>query len=93
LTVAQMAPFLGGRQYELTRPADAPAMGHLATHVTTGNQDISTYDGVNNLSATQLAQRISMIDQVLAALPGADNAAQDALQQQRNELMARLSLQ
>jgi hypothetical protein len=91
-TLAQVAPFLGGRQYELTRPPGAPASGHFAFHVTSGNQDYSTSDGANALTADQLTQRISIIDDLMDAVPEADTAAEEALQQQKGALAARQGL-
>jgi len=88
-TLVQLAPFLGGRQYELSPPSGAAETGYLTFHMAGGNQDFSAYDGGNNLSAAQVTQCLSNIDQLLAAIPGTDSAAQDALQQQKTALTAR----
>ena len=91
-TVAQLAPFLGGRRCELIRPANADTIAYNAIHTAIGNQDYVTLGGAGNLTPTQALQRISMIDQLSAALPSGDAAALDALQQQKTALAARLGV-
>jgi HEAT repeat protein len=87
-TLAQLAPFLGGRQYQLAPPSNPATAGYLTFHIASGNQDFSAYDG-GDLSAAQFTQRISIIDQLLAVIPATDSAGQDALQQQKTALSAR----
>jgi hypothetical protein len=87
--LAQLAPFLGGRQYLLGLPADGVTPGYLTFHLANGNQDFAAYDTGNTLTAAQITQRISIIDQLLQAIPSTDSAAQDALQQQRAALAAK----
>jgi hypothetical protein len=89
--LAQLAPYLGGRTYELGPPANPLASGNLTFHIASGNQDFSAYDGSGALTQAQISQRVSIIDQLLQAIPSTDTAAQDALQQQRNALAARQS--
>ena len=87
--LAQLAPYLGGREYQLGPPADAAAGGYLTFHMANGNQDFSAFDGSATLTQAQIGQRISIIDQLLQVIPSTAPAAQDALQQQRNALLAR----
>jgi hypothetical protein len=87
--LAQLAPYLGGRTYQLGPPANPLAGGNLTYHIANGNQDFSAYDGGGALTQAQIGQRVSIIDQLLQAIPSTDTAAQDALQQQRNALAAR----
>jgi HEAT repeat protein len=87
--LAQLAPYLAGRQYQLGPPQDPSAGGYLTFHMANGNQDFSAYDTGGSLSPPQLTQRIAIIDQLLQAIPSTDPSAQDALQEQRNALAAR----
>jgi len=87
--LAQLAPFLGGRTYQLGPPTDPAASGYLTFHMAAGNQDFSASDGSSALTQAQINQRISVIDQFLQAIPSTDPAAVDALQQQRSALTAR----
>lgn len=89
-SVAQLAPFLGGRQYQLAPPPNPAAPGYLTFHMSVGNQDFSAYDS-DAINPAQLTQRISLVGQVLAVTPQADVTAQDALQQQKDALTARQS--
>jgi hypothetical protein len=89
-SVAQLAPFLGGRQYQLAPPPNPAAPGYLTFHMSVGNQDFSAHDS-DAINPVQLTQRISLIGQVLAVTPQADVTAQDALQQQKDALTARQS--
>jgi hypothetical protein len=87
--LAQIAPYLGGRTYQLGPPADPAAGGYLTFHMANGNQDFSAYDSGGALTQAQISQRLSIIDQILQAVPSTDTATQEALQQQRNGLAAR----
>jgi hypothetical protein len=88
LILSQMAPFLGGREYVLGPPQDPTAAGYQTIHMAGGNQDFSSYDSSGTLTQSQITQRLSIIDQLLQAIPSTDPAAQDALQTQRNNLAA-----
>ena len=87
--LAQIGPFLAGRQYALGPPADLTAGGLQTYHMAGGNQDFSSYD-TGTLTAAQINQRLGMIDQFLQAIPSTDSAAQEALQAQKNILTGRL---
>lgn len=87
-TLAQLAPYLGGRENELG--GDSPPGASTQTiHMANGNQDFAATDLINTLTPDQVDQRISMIDQLLQALPSDDTQAQQALQQQRGALAGR----
>jgi hypothetical protein len=87
--LAQLAPFLAGRQYELGPPQDPTAGGNLTFHMANGNEDFSASDASGTLTQDQIAQRIAIIDQLLQIIPAINPAAQDALQGQRNALAGR----
>jgi HEAT repeat protein len=87
--LAQLAPFLAGRQYELGPPPDPAAGGNLTFHMANGNEDFSSFDASGTLTQAQITQRISIIDQLLQVIPATDAATQDALQGQRNALAGR----
>ena len=89
--VAQLAPYLGGRVCQLGPPSNPAAGGSLTFHIASGNQDFSAYDGGGGLTQAQISQRVSIIDQLLQAIPSTDTAALEALQQQRSALAARQS--
>jgi hypothetical protein len=84
--LAQLAPFLTGREYQLGPPQDITAGGYLTFHMANGNQDFSAYDASGLLTQPQISQRISIIDQLLQAVPSTDSSAVDTLQQQRSLL-------
>jgi HEAT repeat protein len=86
-TLALMAPYLAGRQYQLGPPQDPSAGGNYTFHMAEGNQDFSASDP--NLTQAQISHNISVIDQLLQAIPATDTAAQDALQEQRTALAAK----
>jgi hypothetical protein len=88
LVLSQLAPFLGGREYQLGPPQDPAATGYQTIHLANGNQDFSAFDSGETLTPSQITQRLSIIDQFLQAIPSTDPAAQDALQAQRNALAA-----
>jgi HEAT repeat protein len=85
--LAQLAPYLGGRQYQLGPPQDPMASGYLTYHMANGNQDFSSFEN-GAMTQAQISQNIAAINQLLQALPADDSAAQTALQQQRNALAA-----
>jgi hypothetical protein len=89
LVLAQLAPFLGGREYELGPPQDLAAGGNLTFHIADGNQDFSAFDASGTLTPSQITERLSIIDQLLQAIPSTDPAAQEALQAQHNALAAK----
>jgi HEAT repeat protein len=81
--MSQLAPFLSGRQYLLGPPQDASTGGVLTFHMANGNQDFAAYDAGGAMTQPQIAQRISIIDQLLQAVPSSDSATVGSLQQQR----------
>jgi len=88
--LAQLAPYLGGRANQLgsvDNPSGTPSQG---LHISNGNQDFSAADLLSSLSPSQVTQRISIIDQLLQALPAGDTVGQQALQQQKINLSGRL---
>jgi hypothetical protein len=87
--LSQLAPFLGGREYQLGPPENASAGGFLTFHMANGNQDFSAFDASGTMTQPQITQRISIIDQLLQAVPSTDSATVDSLQQQRNILAGR----
>jgi hypothetical protein len=89
MVLAQLAPFLGGREYELGPPQDLAGGGYLTFHMANGNQDFSAFDASGTLTQPEITERLSIIDQLLQAIPSTDSAAQDALQAQRNALVAK----
>ncbi|MGA2175393.1 MAG: hypothetical protein ABSH38_10465 [Verrucomicrobiota bacterium] len=89
--LAQLGPFLAGRQYQLGPPADPMAGGYQTYHMAGGNQDFSSYDTLNILTPAQINQRLALIDQFIQAVPSTDSAAQEALQQQKSLLTSKLA--
>jgi hypothetical protein len=87
--LSQLAPYFGGRELQLGPPTDPTAGGYLTFHMATGNQDFSAFDAGATMSPAQITQNISIIDQLLQAVPSSDTAALDALQLQRTALAAR----
>jgi hypothetical protein len=88
-TLAQLAPYLGGRDFQLGPPQDPSAGGYMTFHIAAGNQDFSAFDSTGALTQPQITERLALIDQFLQAIPPTDSAAQDALQAQRSALTAR----
>jgi hypothetical protein len=88
--LAQMGPFLAGRDYELGPPTAGAAGGNQTYHMANGNQDFSSYDTANTMTPAQVNQHLGLIDQFLQAIPPTDSAAQDALQLQKNILTGKL---
>jgi hypothetical protein len=87
--LAQLAPYLGGRENQLgptTNPSGTTSQG---LHIANGNQDFTAVDLLNALTPAQVTERISIIDQLLQALPASDTQTQEALQQQRGSLTSR----
>jgi hypothetical protein len=89
--LAQLGPFLAGRQYQLGPPADPATGGYQTYHMAGGDQDFSSYDSVSALTPTQVTQRLALIEQFIQAVPSTDTAAQDMLQQQKSLLMSKLA--
>ena len=84
--LAQLAPYLGGRENQLgatTNPAGTSTQG---LHLANGNQDFSVADLLPSLTPGQVTQRLSIIDQLLQAIPASDTQGQQALQQQKSAL-------
>jgi HEAT repeat protein len=88
--LAQMAPYLAGRQNQLGPPANPAVGGYLTYHLASGNQDFSSFDASGSMTQAQISQGLSMIDQVLQAVPSTDSATVEALQEQRNALAGKL---
>ena len=88
-TLAQLAPYLAGRAFQLGPPQDPSADGILTMHIASGNQDFSAFDASGTLTPAQITQRLDLIDQFMQAIPSSDAGAQEALQQQRNTLVAK----
>lgn len=88
-TLAQLAPYLAGRAFQLGPPQDPSADGILTMHIAIGNQDFSAFDSSGTLTPAQITQRLDLIDQFMQAIPSSDVGAQEALQQQRNTLVAK----
>jgi hypothetical protein len=88
--LAQLAPFLAGQQYELAPPGSQPGGGVQTIHMASGNQDFLAYvPGAAAVPQSQINQQVGAIDQLLQALPAADDEARGALQQQRAQLTSR----
>jgi hypothetical protein len=88
--VQRMAPFMGGGQYQIGQEAPPGISSFQSFHVADGNQDFALHADPS-LSAEQINQRISLIDQMLQALPATGDAGRQALQQQRNVLAGRVA--
>jgi HEAT repeat protein len=88
MALSQLAPFLGGREYQLGPPQDPAAGGYLTFHMANGNEDFSAFDASGTLTPPQITERLVVIDQLLQAIPTTDPSAQEALQAQRNALAA-----
>jgi hypothetical protein len=87
--LAQLAPYLGGRENQLgsgTNPAGTTTQG---LHLANGNQDFSIAILENTLTPDQATQRLSIVDQLLQAIPASDIMGQQALQQQKAALAGR----
>jgi hypothetical protein len=87
--LADIAPYLAGRENELGGAANPPGTSVQGLHLANGNQDFSMADTANSLTPDQVTQRLSVIDQLLQAVPSSDTGAQSALQGQRNILTGR----
>jgi len=86
--VARLTPFLGGAQYQVGAEQPPGSTGFQSFHISSGNQDFS-FSNPQNIPVDQINQRINFIDQLMQALP-AGGQAQQALQQERSALAARL---
>jgi hypothetical protein len=87
--VVRLAQFLGGREYQIGQETTQPLMGMQGFHVSDGNQDFASTE-IANLSAEQIAQRLAIVNQLLAAIPADSRGSRAALQQQQVILNARL---
>lgn len=87
--LADIAPYLAGRENELGGAANPPGTSVQGLHLANGNQDYLLADTANSITPAQATQRISIIDQLLQTLPSGDTMAQSALQGQRNILTGR----
>jgi len=87
--LSQIAPYLSGRENQLgpaTNPSGTTSQG---LHIASGNQDFTAVDLLNALTPAQVAQRVSVIDQLLQAIPASDTQSQQALIQQKSTLTGR----
>jgi len=84
--LAQLAPYLGGRENQLGAATNPSGTSTQGLHLANGNQDFSVADLLNSLTPDQVTQRISIIDQLLQAIPASDTQGQQALQQQKSAL-------
>ena len=89
IELAQLAPYLGGRVNQLGSDPNPPGTSTQGLHMASGNQDFSVADLLNSLTPSQITQRLSVIDQLLQAIPASDTQGQQALQQQRTALTGR----
>jgi hypothetical protein len=87
--LAQLAPYLGGRENDLGPTANPGGTSSQGIHIASGNQDFSAAEFANSLTPDQVTQRISIIDQFLQSIPADDTLGQQALQQQKAALAAR----
>jgi hypothetical protein len=87
--LAQLAPYLGGRENQLGAAANPPGTSTQGLHIANGNQDFSVGDLLNSLTPGQVTQRLSIIDQLMQAIPAGDTQGQQALQQQKSALTGR----
>lgn len=88
--LSQLAPYLAGRENQLGSVANPSGTTSQGLHIANGNQDFSAADLLNSLSPSQVNARISIIDQLLQALPAGDATGQQVLQQQKINLQGRL---
>jgi len=80
--LAQLAPFLAGRQFQLGPPQDPAAGGYMTYHIAVGTRIFRPSIPAGDDPAADQRTPFSYWP-ILAAIPSADVAAQDALQQQR----------
>lgn len=83
----QIAPYLSGRENELGPAVNPQGTTSQGLHIASGNQDFTAADVP--LTPAQASQQISVIDQILQALPSGDSQGRQALQQQISNLGAR----
>jgi hypothetical protein len=86
--LAQLAPYLGGRENQLGSETNPSGTSTQELHIANGNQDFTVAD-LNSLTSAQITQRLSVIDQLLQTIPDSDTQAQQALQQQKSALTGR----
>ena len=87
--LAQLAPYLGGRENSLGAPTNPGGTSSQGIHIANGNQDYSAAEYSGSLTPDQVIQRISIIDQLLQNVPADDTMGQQALQQQKANLGSR----
>jgi hypothetical protein len=87
--LAQLAPYLGGRENQLDAGTNPSGTSTQGLHLANGNQDFLVSDLLNSLTPGQITQRLSVIDQLLQAIPAGDTQGQQALQQQKSALTGR----
>jgi hypothetical protein len=83
--LAELAPYLGLRENQLGSQGNPPGTSVQGLHIADGNQDFTVAE-LNSLTPDQITQRLSIIDQLLQAVPGSDTMAQQALKQQQSIL-------
>jgi hypothetical protein len=85
--LAQLAPYLGGRENQLGSGANPSGASTQEVHLASGNQDFPIADlPLSSLTPDQINQRISIIDQLLQTIPDSDTQGQQALQHQLSTL-------
>jgi len=87
--LAQLAPYLSGRENQLSSEANPAGTSTQGLHLANGNQDFSIAILENTLTPDQATQRLSIVDQLLQAIPASDIMGQQALQQQKAALAGR----
>jgi hypothetical protein len=88
--LAELAPYLAGRQNELSGQTNPQGTTTQGLHIASGNQDFSVADTGTSLTPDQINQRLSTINQLIQALPSNDTMAQDQLNQIKGALTGRL---
>ncbi len=88
--LAQLAPYLGGRENQIDPSGNPPGTPMQSLHVANGNEDFTAADFNAILTQAQINQRISIIDQLVQSLPAGDTSSLSALQQQKGALSGRL---
>ena len=86
--LATVVPFLAGRQFVLPSSADPipPGAQIQTVHMNAGNQNFLSFEASN---PTLVNQQMDVINQLLQAIPAADNDTLQALQQQKNRLSSK----
>jgi hypothetical protein len=87
--LAQLAPYLAGRENELGTVDNPPGTTTQSLHLAAGNQDFVVADQLNAMTPSQVTQSLSVINQLLQTIPDSDTQAQQALQAQKSILTGR----